>query len=203
MKRKLVIVAVLVFVGTLGGDVPVRAKTAQEKLAPWTGFIAEASRKFGVPDAWIEAVIMAESGGNASWRGRPITSAKGAMGLMQLMPATYADMRLTYGLGADPYDPHDNILAGTAYLRAMFDRFGFPGLFGAYNAGPGRFQASLIGRPLPIETRRYLNNVSGNASATDAMPGLFVVLSGPTPVKATGRTPRLFVPLSNENSPAN
>jgi hypothetical protein len=88
------------------------------------------------------------------WQGRPITSRAGAMGLMQLMPATWASMRSALGLGGDPYQPRDNILAGTAYLRAMYDRFGYPGLFGAYNAGPGRYGASVnAGRSLPDETR--------------------------------------------------
>lgn len=57
------------------------------------------------------------------------------MGLMQLMPATWRDTRELLGLGADPHNAHDNILAGTFYLRPMYDRFGYPGLFAAYNAG--------------------------------------------------------------------
>jgi soluble lytic murein transglycosylase-like protein len=98
--------------------------------------------------------MRAESRGLTVWQGRPITSRAGAMGLMQLMPATWASMRSALGLGGDPYQPRDNILAGTAYLRAMYDRFGYPGLFGAYNAGPGRYGASVnAGRPLPDETR--------------------------------------------------
>jgi soluble lytic murein transglycosylase-like protein len=48
-------------------------------------------------------------------------------------------MRGRLGLGTNPHDPRDNILAGTLYLRLMYDRFGYPGLFGAYNAGPGRY----------------------------------------------------------------
>ena len=60
------------------------------------------------------------------------------MGLMQLMPGTWSEMRLMLGLGGDPFEPHDNIMAGTAYLRMVYDRFGYPGLFAAYNAGPGR-----------------------------------------------------------------
>src|SRR3546814_14145373 len=79
------------------------------------------------------------------------------MGLMQVMPGTYEDMRRAHDLGADPHDPRDNILAGTAYLRAMYDRYGYPNLFAAYNAGPGRYDDHLQkGRPLPAETRAYL-----------------------------------------------
>src|SRR3546814_6906282 len=75
--------------------------------------IADASRTFGVPEAWIVAVMRAESGGHTMLDGRPITSRAGAMGLMQLMPASYADMRRRLDLGPNPHDPRDNIRAGT------------------------------------------------------------------------------------------
>lgn len=89
--------------------------------------------------------------------GRPIVSRAGAIGLMQLMPGTWSDMQKMLGLGDDPSDPHDNILAGAAYLRLMYDRFGYPGLFAAYNAGPRRYSAALASaRPLPPETRAYI-----------------------------------------------
>jgi hypothetical protein len=92
------------------------------------------------------------------------------MGLMQLMPTTWAEMRDAWGLGADPYDPRDNILAGTAYLARLYRRFGYPGLFGAYNAGPARYAAWLAGRgPLPAETRLYLARVRARGGAV----GLF------------------------------
>lgn len=134
----------------------------------WHVYIAAASDRFGIPARWIERVMRAESGGATTLDGAPITSPVGAMGLMQLMPKTWAVMRATYRLGADPYDPHDNIIAGAAYLRAMYDRFGYPGLFGAYNAGPGRYAAYLAGaRALPAETRRYL-------AAVTATPAMFV-----------------------------
>lgn len=137
-------------------------------VARWRAEMVEASARFGVPTLWIEHVIRAESSGETLWKGLPITSRAGAMGLMQLMPATWAAMRAAWGLGADPYDPRDNILAGTAYLRAMYDRFGYPGLFAAYNAGPGRYQTHLTsGQPLPAETRAYLVKVAGS---TDNSP---------------------------------
>lgn len=125
----------------------------------WRLEVTAASLRFGVPIPWIEAVMAAESAGQTTRAGRPIISVKGAMGLMQLMPATYDDMRRTYGLGPDPYWPADNILAGTAYLRLTYDRFGFPGLFAAYNCGPDRYALSLTGKPLPAETRTYLTTV--------------------------------------------
>ena len=67
-----------------------------------------------------------------------------------------------HGLGGDPYDPHDNIIAGSAYIRTLFDRYGTPGWIAAYNAGPGRYEAWLRGRPLPSETRAYVATVAPN-----------------------------------------
>ena len=79
------------------------------------------------------------------------------MGLMQVMPQTYAALRARYGLGADPYAPRDNILAGAAYLRELLDRYGVPWFLAAYNAGPARLDAFLhTGRALPAVTQRYL-----------------------------------------------
>lgn len=128
-----------------------------DEVQRWRPLIAEASTRFGVPEEWIERVMSAESRGRTILRGRPITSSAGAMGLMQLMPGTWAEMRARLGLGRDPHDPRDNILAGTAYLRLMHDRFGYPGLFGAYNAGPARYAEYLAGaRGLPSETRAYM-----------------------------------------------
>ena len=168
----------------------------------WRAEIAEASARFGVPVAWIERVMRAESGGQTTLGGRPITSHAGAMGLMQLMPATWAAMRAAHGLGYNPHDPRDNILAGTAYLRAMYDRFGYPGLFGAYNAGPGRYAKHLTsGHALPAETRAYLAQVSGMAPGPSQSPpqppppALFVTLrtstksSDPSPLPAPDESP--------------
>lgn len=135
---------------------------AADPLDRWSAHIAEASSRFGVPREWIRRVMRAESGGRTTLRGRPIVSRAGAMGLMQVMPGTWREIRTQLGLGFDPHDPRDNILAGTAYLRAMYDRFGYPGLFGAYNAGPARYAEHLAaGRPLPRETRAYLDTVGG------------------------------------------
>jgi hypothetical protein len=121
------------------------------------GHIAEASRRFDVPQEWIRAVMHVESGGRTHLNGRPITSSAGAMGLMQVMPATYVYLRDRYGLGHDPHNPRDNIFAGTAYMREMYDQFGSPGFLAAYNAGPGRYSQYLRnGRPLPRETQRYM-----------------------------------------------
>ena len=95
----------------------------------WDALIDEAARRFAVPPSWVRGVMQIESGGRTMLNGRPITSAAGAMGLMQVMPATFAAMAERYGLGSDPYDPRANILAGTAFLREMYDRYGGRALF--------------------------------------------------------------------------
>src|SRR5438309_7669933 len=79
---------------------------------PWGPYIREASARFRVPGHWVRAVMHQESGGE-----QQATSPVGAMGLMQVMPATYEELRVRYQLGDDPYDPHNSILAGTAYIR--------------------------------------------------------------------------------------
>jgi len=123
----------------------------QTQADPYAAHIAEAAQRFGIPAAWIRAVMRVESANDM----RAI-SPKGAMGLMQIMPATWADLRARHRLGSDPYDPRDNILAGAAYLRELHDRYGSPGFLAAYNAGPGRYEEHLAGRPLPAETRAYV-----------------------------------------------
>lgn len=140
---------------------------------PYAASITEASQRFGIPEHWIRAVRSVESAGDV----RAISSA-GAMGLMQIMPDTWAGLRIRYGLGRDPYDPRDNILAGTAYLREMYDRYGSPGFLAAYNAGPGRYEEYLAGRPLPAETRAYLAILAplvGGGDFAPTLPGNTVV----------------------------
>jgi len=133
-------------------DRPPIVSTTADRFAV---FVAEAAQRFGIPATWIRIVMRAESFGEV----RAI-SPKGAMGLMQIMPETWAHLRVRYGLGADPYDPHDNILAGAAYLRDLHDRYGAPGFLAAYNAGPARYENHLTtGRPLPAETRAYVADV--------------------------------------------
>ena len=179
MGRVMLLIVGALAIGTILGTAPTYAEPAaatDAALDRWQEFIAEASRRFRVSEAWIRAVMQAESGGQTMLDGRPITSRAGAMGLMQVMPDTYEEMRRAHGLGPNPYDPRDNILAGTAYLRAMYDRYGYPGLFAAYNAGPERFDEHLHdGRPLPAETRAYLATI---AQADPSPPSLPAVPSG-------------------------
>lgn len=123
---------------------------------PVAAHVAEAARRFGIPEGWIWAVMRAESGGQ-----RRATSSAGAMGLMQIMPATWGLMRARYGLGPDPYDAHDNIMAGAAFLHEMHVRYDVPGFLAAYNAGPGRYDDYLAhGRPLPTETVAYVTKLA-------------------------------------------
>jgi cell division septation protein DedD len=122
---------------------------------PWGPWIQQASTRFDVPERWIREVMRQESGGRAS-----ATSRVGAMGLMQVMPGTYAELQRRHGLGNDPYHPWDNIMAGTAYIRQMYDLYGSPGFLAAYNAGPRRLEDYLWGnRGLPDETRNYVARI--------------------------------------------
>lgn len=144
---------------------------AAESVTDWRSYIAEASLRFGVPVEWIERVMRVESDGQTTLNGRPIRSRVGAIGLMQLMPGTWEMLRNLIELGSDPDDPRDNILAGTLYLRMMYDRFGYPGLFAAYNAGPRRFAAHLVtDRAPPRETIVYLRKVAGSAQTPLGVP---------------------------------
>ena len=157
---KIVCLSAMLASSTLPPDRTAHAESTLRAAGPatthaidrFTAFIAEASRRFDVPTPWICAVMHVESVGDIRAR-----SPKGAMGLMQIMPETYAALRARYALGVNPYDPHDNILAGAAYLREMHDRYGAPGFLAAYNAGPRRYEEHLrTGRPLPLETQRYV-----------------------------------------------
>jgi soluble lytic murein transglycosylase-like protein len=131
---------------------PMGVAGAQVAPDPIAATVVEAGRRFGIPASWLRAVMQVESGGNAQ-----AVSSKGAMGLMQIMPETWADLRQRYGLGADPFDLHDNIIAGAAYLRELHDRYGSPGFLAAYNAGPTRYEDHIAtGEPLPAETRAYV-----------------------------------------------
>jgi hypothetical protein len=128
----------------------------------WDPLVAAAAKQFGVSEKWIRAVMRMESGGRTMLvEGQKITSQAGAMGLMQVMPGTYDEMRAQYGLGADPYDPHDNIFAGAAYLRFLYRKYGNPEMFAAYNDGPGKLEDHLYrGRALPAETRAYVSGIA-------------------------------------------
>jgi hypothetical protein len=139
---------------------------------PWGPYIREAASRFNIPERWIREVMRQESGGHQYLNGRLTTSSAGAMGLMQLMPSTYAMLRDQYGLGSDPYDPHDNIMAGAAYIKQMYDQFGSPGFLAAYNAGPGRVSSYLASREaLPSETVNYVASIAPRLGAGSSLGG--------------------------------
>ncbi|ASL41406.1 MULTISPECIES: lytic transglycosylase domain-containing protein [Acetobacter] len=134
-----------------GFAIPVQTASA----APFDAYVSEAATRAHIPPAWITAVMRAESQGDAH-----AASPKGAMGLMQIMPDTWRELRASLNLGADPYDPRDSITAGAAYLRWLHDRYGDAGFLAAYNAGPGRYEQLLTsGKTLPDETKKYVSRV--------------------------------------------
>jgi soluble lytic murein transglycosylase-like protein len=150
--------------------------------------VAEASAASALPERVIRAVIAQESGRNPN-----AVSAAGAMGLMQLMPSTWRDLQARLGLGPDPFDVRDNVVAGAAYLREMLDRFGPSGFLAAYNTGPARYAAAVAGRAsLPRETRNIVAALA---------PQLGLLRAAKTPPARAPFTPRggeLFVPVGPE-----
>ncbi len=179
-------------VGTVLAKNALAVHAAKSSFAePIAGFIAEASQRFGISAHWIRAVMHVESAG----RPRAL-SPRGAMGLMQIMPETWAELRARYGFGSDPYDPRDNILAGAAYLREMHDRYGPSGFLAAYNAGPGRFENHLItGRTLPVETREYVAKLAPMMESVQ--PGRKTMIAKSAP---TWRQSSIFVVRGGSNS---
>lgn len=164
-------------IGQAPGSPAASPPAASYGYDPYAAYIAEASHRFGVPGAWIRAVMRVESAGNPS-----ATSHAGAMGLMQVMPGTYAELRARYGLGPNAYDPRNSILAGTAYLREMHDRYGSAGFLAAYNAGPGRWEDyAYRGRPLPAETVAYMARLAPLTGGSAAPLPTVVARVGPLP----------------------
>jgi soluble lytic murein transglycosylase-like protein len=194
--------------------------SSSEEARPYASFVADAARQFNIPEHWIDAVIRVESNGNAH-----AVSSRGALGLMQIMPETWRELSARFDLGIDPFDPRDNIIAGTAYLRQMLDRFGSEGFLAAYNAGPRRYEEHLAtGQPLPGETLDYAATLAsligiklrdvGRSTVehviSSAQESIFVERSGDDGARPARRSvsanslalvPRaagLFVPRSNE-----
>nr|WP_292960816.1 lytic transglycosylase domain-containing protein [Novosphingobium sp. UBA1939] len=191
----MLIAAVLLSGGAAPGtawaqEAPVAAPAAAH---PYAGHVADAARRFGIPEAWIWAVMRVESRGNS----RAVSRA-GAMGLMQIMPATWGSMRARYGLGPDPFDVRDNIMAGAAYLREMHDRYGnASAMLAAYNAGPGRYDDYLSrGRPLPAETVGYLAQFTAVVGA----PGAVETAVSAPPDRFAWRRAALFVRITGSGS---
>jgi len=125
---------------------PVVSRTKQE----FDQHIASAARRYQLPEALLRAVMVAESNQNAQAR-----SAKGAMGLMQLMPGTAKDMYV-----ADAWDPAQNIEGGARYLRILANQYDgdVEKTLAAYNAGPEAVRRAG-GVPNYPETREYVRKV--------------------------------------------
>ncbi len=144
-------------VNSMSEDQKFRPTTGSSRLAgtrpdpsQFDGMIREASQKWNVDESLIRAVIKQESGYDPQ-----ATSWCGAQGLMQLMPETAA------GLGVkDAYDPQQNIMGGTRYLRSLLDRFdgNISKALAGYNAGPGAVDKHG-GIPPYEETQNYVSNV--------------------------------------------
>ncbi len=179
-------------VAALAQDVPAERSAPRH---PYAGHVADAAQRFGIPERWIWAVMRVESNGDV----RAVSTA-GAMGLMQIMPGTWAGLRVRHGLGTDPWDVRDNIMAGAAYLREMHDRYdNVTAMLAAYNAGPGRYDEHLSrGRPLPAETRAYLAKLASVTGGSDDTQ----LAAAPPPVPLAWRRAALFAVRPGAVSPA-
>ncbi|MFT8657290.1 MAG: lytic transglycosylase domain-containing protein [Acetobacter papayae] len=144
--------------------------SSDNALNQWTPYVQEASRRFTIPQAWIRAIMRQESGGHQYLHGHLTRSIHGAVGLMQIKPDTYAELAGRYHLGSDPYDPHDNIMAGSGYIHELYNRFGSPDFAGAYSCGPQCMSNHRTrGTPLPSYAVAYLAAVSPHLN--DPVPG--------------------------------
>jgi soluble lytic murein transglycosylase-like protein len=150
-------------IATIAGDrgAPVGRSPRQHVDAPlgdaaFERLVRRETANAGVDPALVAAVARTESGLDPGAR-----SPAGAVGLMQLMPATAAALGV-----ADPYDPAANVRAGAAYLRELLGRFGgnVPLAVAAYNAGPGAVER-YGGVPPFEETRRYVARVMATLQA--------------------------------------
>ena len=184
--------ALLALAALPAGPAAAREQAAAAPAAhPYASHVSEASQRFAIPEAWIWRVMHVESRG----RSRAVSHA-GAMGLMQIMPATWAMLTARYGLGPDPFDTRANIHAGAAYLRMMWDRYGDVSLMlAAYNAGPGRADAYAAGRRrLPAETIAYVTAIAPAIGAS----GIASLAPAPTPTAPSWPSASLFTERSGD-----
>jgi len=130
------------------------------RASEYDGLIQEHASRHALQPDFVRAVIQAESAFNPRAR-----SPKGAMGLMQLMPATAAEFQVT-----NPYDPAENIRAGVSYLKSLLTRFDndVSLALAAYNAGPRAVEK--YGRAVPPykETRNYVSRIRANSGPSAA-----------------------------------
>jgi soluble lytic murein transglycosylase-like protein len=151
--------AFALLVGGDGASVPAVAPAPAGARAPAAidALVTQSAARYGVDPALVRAVIAQESGFDPY-----ATSTTGAQGLMQLMPATAAELGVS-----DPYDAAQNVDGGTRYLRSLLDRFGgdVRRAVAAYNAGPGAVER-YDGVPPYAETRHYVATVLQNYAST-------------------------------------
>lgn len=187
----------------------VHTAAAGASVNHWSGYIQEASNRFSIPQSWIRAVMQQESGGHEYLHGRKIRSVHGAVGLMQIKPDTYRELASRYGLGSDPSDPHDNIMAGSGYIRELYDRFGSPDFLAAYNCGPQCAENHRSkGTSLPGYAKAYMAAISPHLN--DPVPGLMqptqlaYAPAPATPVTVVADTtgPASYPPDSYSSTPA-
>lgn len=190
-------------IGTLSSLFPAIAAFAVTPAAasahPYAAIVTEAAQRFDIPEAWVWAVMRAESNGDPA-----AISHAGAMGLMQIMPGTWAELAARYGLGDNPWDVRANIHGGAAYLREMVDRYrDLNAVLAAYNAGPGRVDDWLRRRrPLPAETVAYVAKVAPFLGGADiASPTVLAAVSR-APVAPSWRDAALFALRSDRRSDA-
>lgn len=164
-------------------------------LNPWGPYIYEASQRFSVPQSWIRAVMQQESGGHQYMNGHLTRSVHGAVGLMQIKPDTYAELAQRYHLGSDPYNPHDNIMAASGYIRELYNRFGSPDFLVAYSCGPQCMENHRTrGVSLPSYARSYLASVSPHlndpvpASSMPVQPQPAIIPAQSAPVQVAAAT---------------
>jgi soluble lytic murein transglycosylase-like protein len=148
------------YAGPATGTIRTTRPVSRASAGRYDELIAEHAGAHGVSKNLVRAVIQVESGFNPR-----AVSPKGAMGLMQLMPATATAFRV-----ADPFDPAENIRAGVAYLRKLLDRYDnrVELALAAYNAGPGAVDRHGEQVPPYKETRDYVRRI---ASVTEIQVG--------------------------------
>ncbi|MBV9812530.1 MAG: lytic transglycosylase domain-containing protein [Acetobacteraceae bacterium] len=185
------------------------AQTVDAQPAPSVGLnpcrtnLPEAAARSGLSPEFVLRVMAAESGGNPR-----AVSAKGAMGCMQIMPATWTYLSGRYGIGPDPYDPRQNMIAGAAYLAELTTRYGFPGAIAAYNAGPARYERYVAGRgTLPSETIAYAARIGRGSPQLALLPsarwqeaGLFLIRAAQSPLPDAASVPTRNEPRRGSGS---
>lgn len=172
---------------------PAQARSAFRDASACSAYAPEAARRSGLSANVVLRVMMAESAGNPR-----AVSPNGAIGCMQIMPRTWSYLSNRYALGANSFDPRMNMIGGAMYLAELAARYGFPGAYSAYNAGPGRYERYAAGRArLPAETIAYTARIgrSGEAPAVAVAASprwqeatLFVVRRAPSVDRFLGPT---------------